>query len=80
MAGHRFLVGAGDDTWRLANHMSGAMDGELPALAPAEGGGIGYVDGYFVSTMYQLVPLATGESVIYKCLAPLSVLNDNTRS
>ena len=53
-----YLVGAGDGLWRVQNHMSGAMDGELPPLPPEQGGGIGYVDGYFVSTLYSLVPPA----------------------
>ena len=51
-----YLLNEGEDAWRLANHLTGAMDGELPALPPDQGGGIGYVDGYFVSTFYELVP------------------------
>ena len=50
-----YLVSQGEAAWRLNNHLTGAMDGELPALPPEQGGGIGYVDGYFVSTFYQLV-------------------------
>ena len=50
-----YLIHEGEDAWRLVNHLTGAMDAELPALPPEQGGGIGYVDGYFVSTFYQLV-------------------------
>eukprot|EP01043_Picozoa_sp_COSAG02_P101005 COSAG02_NODE_37077_length_446_cov_1.827089_1_plen_148_part_11 len=32
------------------------MDAEIPALPEDQGGGIGYVDGYLVSTLYTLVP------------------------
>ena len=54
-----YLVSQGEVVWRLNNHLTGAMDGELPALPPEQGGGIGYVDGYFVSTFYQLVRIFT---------------------
>ena len=33
------LVSSGDRLWRVQNHMSGAMDGELPALPDHMGGG-----------------------------------------
>jgi hypothetical protein len=49
-------VCAGDPLWRLQNHMNGAMDGEVYPLPLEQGGGVGYVNGYFVSTLYALVP------------------------
>ena len=51
-----WVVGAGDPLWRVQNHMSGAMDAEIPALPAEQGGGVGYVNGYFASTLYTLVP------------------------
>ena len=50
------VVGGGDPLWRVQNHMNGAMDAEISALPAEQGGGVGYINGYFVSDLYTLVP------------------------